>query len=230
MRHIGGNGTSGVPKASKKTDSPHPNVIIEPPNWLFSKAPDEARPPRPLVPSRLDDDDYGDAPASPAMRAAAERGKLLHALFERVTGTASIDAAKAWLDVTVRDRAIDNAQLLNSVRMVIDTPEWAAFFGPEARAEVPLAALVGETVITGRIDRLVVEPGLVRFVDFKTGRSVPQDEDGVAIPYLRQMAYYAAALETIFPESRIEASLLFTHAPRLITFSDELLAAHKPAS
>jgi ATP-dependent helicase/nuclease subunit A len=230
MRHVGGDGATGVPKVTKKTDAPHPAVQIEPPLWLFAKAPDEARPPRPLVPSRLDDDDYGDAPASLAMRAAAERGKLLHALFERVTGTASLDAAKSWLDVTVRDAAIDKAQLLDSVRKVIETPEWAAFFGPEARAEVPLAALVGETVITGRIDRLVVEPGLIRFVDFKTGRSVPQDEGGVSKPYLRQMAHYAAALQTIFPDSTIEASLLFTHAPRLITLSDELLAAYKPAS
>lgn len=230
MRHVGGDGATGVPQVSKKLEARHPAIQLEPPSWLFSKAPDEVRPPRPLVPSRLDDDDYGDAPASLALRAAAERGKLLHALFERVTGVASLEAGKAWLDATVRDPAIDQVQLLASVRSVIRTPEWAAFFGPAARAEVPLAALVGETVITGRIDRLVVEPGLVRFVDFKTGRSVPQNEEEVAKPYLRQMAHYAAALQTIFPDSKVEASLLYTYAPRLITLSDELLAAHKPAS
>ena len=230
MRHIGENGVTGSPKVTKQAEPTQFAVQMEPPTWLLSKAPEESRPPRPLVPSRLDDDDFGDAPTSNAMRAAAERGKLLHALFERIAGTASLDAAKAWLDVTVRDRAIDKAQLLNSVRTVLETPEWAAFFGPDARAEVPLAALVGETVITGRIDRLVVEPGLVRFVDFKTGRSVPQDENGVAKPYLRQMAHYTAALQTIFPNSKIEASLLFTHAPRLLTLSDEILAAHKPGS
>lgn len=230
MRHVGDDGVIGVPKAYKQADAAHPVIQVEAPLWLFSKAPNEARPPRPLVPSRLDDDDFGDAPASLAMRAAAERGKLLHALFERVTGTDSLEAAKAWLDVTVRDPVIDKAQLLDAVRTVIETPEWSAFFGPEARAEVPLAALVGETVITGRIDRLVVEPGFVRFVDFKTGRSIPQDEGGVAKPYLRQMAHYAAALQTIFPDSKIEASLLYTHEPRLVTLSDELLAAYKPAS
>ena len=105
-----------------------------------------------------------------------------------------------------------------------------SFFGPNARAEVPLAAVVGETVISGRIDRLLVEPGLVRAIDFKTGRSIPADETKVPTPYLRQMAHYAAALQTIFPESVVEMSLLFTDGPRLIQLSDAILAPYKSAS
>jgi ATP-dependent helicase/nuclease subunit A len=67
-------------------------------------------------------------------------------------------------------------------------------------------------------------------VDFKTGRSIPADEKAVIVPYLRQMAHYVAALETIFPGSNVEASLLFTHAPKLIKLSDFILAPYKPAS
>ncbi len=230
MRHIGSEGVSGQPKADAKPMADRSPMVTELPAWLFAQAPQESRPPRPLVPSRIEDDDYGDAPASLAMRAAAERGKLLHALFERVTDPSSLSAVKRWLEVTVRDPAIDKEQLLSVATAVISNSEWRAFFSPAARAEVPLAAVVGDTVITGRVDRLVIEPGLVRFIDFKTTRSVPNDESGVVTAYLRQMAHYAAALETIFPSSKIEASLLFTHAPRLITLSDTILAAHKPAS
>jgi len=93
-----------------------------------------------------------------------------------------------------------------------------------------MAGLVGETVITSRIDRMIVEPGRVRIIDFKTGRSVPEDAHGVITPYLRQMAHYVAALETIFPDSVVEASLLYTHAPRLIRLPDAVLQSHKPAS
>jgi len=230
MRHVGSEGVAGQPNADAKPRADRSPMATELPAWLFAQAPQESRPPRPLVPSRIEDDDYGDAPASLAMRAAAERGKLLHALFERITDPNSLSAAKRWLVATVRDPAIDGGQLLDAATAVIADPASAPFFSPSARAEVPLAALVGDTVITGRIDRLVIEPGLVRFVDFKTGRSVPDDESGVGTSYLRQMAHYAAALKTIFPDHKIEASLLFTHAPRLITLSDAILAAHKPAS
>jgi ATP-dependent helicase/nuclease subunit A len=228
MRHAGIDGVAAMPSADKKPVLPVSDSEVERPAWLFAQAPQESRPPRPLVPSRLEDDEFGDAPASVAMRAAAERGKLLHALFERVTDAASLAAAKRWLEATVRDPAIDTNQLLAAASAVIENPDWQIFFGPAARAEVPLAAVVGDTVITGRVDRLVVEPHRVRLVDFKTGRSVPADEQGVIVPYLRQMAHYVAALETIFPGRKVEASLLFTHAPRLIALSDDILLPYKP--
>ena len=232
MRFAGDAGVEGRPDNKKKlTSAVSPETPTgQLPPWLFTPAPDEERPPRPLVPSRLNDDDYGDAPPSLAMRAAAERGKMIHALFERVTCAASLIDAEHWLDKHLRDAAADKSRILNDVRSVIANPEWQSFFVADARAEVPLAAVVGETVISGRVDRLVVEPGLVRILDFKTGRSVPDEEAHVPLPYLRQMAHYVAALETIFPDSKIEASLLFTYAPRLIKLSDAVLAPHKPLS
>ena len=230
MRHVGAEGASMVaPVTSAKKQLP---TVPRPasPEWLFAPAPIEQRPPRPLVPSRLDDDDYGDAPANAAMRKAANRGKLIHALFERITDSESLKTAEQWLAVQARNDDIDPALLLAEVNAVISDPAWAAFFGPLARAEVPLVAVVGETVINGRIDRLLVEPGLVRAVDFKTGRSVPSDAQSVPVPHLRQMAHYRAALQTIFPDCKIEVALLFTHAPRFITLSDEILAPYYPTS
>ncbi len=231
MRHVGADGPTAKPKSAAVVQS----IVVEArttdiPGWLFAPAPVEQRPPRPLVPSRLDDDDYGDAPPSAAMRAAAERGKLIHALFERVTDAASFEAAERWLMANARDVKTDVGKIMADVNAIVGNPQWAAFFGPNARAEVPLAAVVGETVISGRIDRLIVEPGLVRAIDFKTGRSVPVDETKVPTPYLRQMAHYAAALQTIFPDAAIEMSLLFTDGPRLIQLSDAVMAGYKPDS
>jgi ATP-dependent helicase/nuclease subunit A len=225
MRFAGDDEIGAAKVDSASVDDAHP---VAAPDWLFAPAPAEQRPPRPLVPSRIETDDYGEGPPSAAMRAAAERGKLLHALFERVTDAGSLDAAARWLAATIRDPAIDQAALLASVERVVRDPDCTAFFGPNARAEVPLAALVGETVITGRVDRLVVEPGLVRLIDFKTGRQVPSDEREVIVPYLRQMAHYVAALEAIFAGSRVEASLLYTHAPKLLTLSEAVLAPYRP--
>jgi ATP-dependent helicase/nuclease subunit A len=230
MRHVGREGacltlTEGVTKPSDPSDPSH-----SPPQWLFAPAPVEQRPPRPLVPSRLDDDDYGDAPATSAMRKAATRGKLIHAVLERITDDVSLQKAEQWLRRQTPDHNINPAELIAEVQGIVSDPQWAAFFGSSARAEVPLVAVVGETVINGRIDRLLVEPGLVRAIDFKTGRQIPQDENSVPVPHLRQMAHYRAALQTIFPGSRVEVSLLFTHAPCFITLSDEILAPYYPAS
>ncbi len=205
---------------------------IELPPWILQMAPQESRPPRPLVPSQLGDDDFGDAPATAAMRLAAEKGRLLHALFERISGddiARSLGAAEQWLVRNNRDDAIDNAQIMAELRAVIEHSDYGRFFGGDAHAEVPFAAVIGDIVVNGRVDRLVIEPGLIRVVDFKTGRNIPRDNGALPIAYLRQMAHYVAALEVIFEGKRVEASLLFTHGPKLINLSPDDLAPHKPS-
>ena len=194
-------------------------------------APAEARPPRPLAPSAQVEDDVPYPPPTPAMRAAAEKGRLLHALFERLPGLGAnqrASAADRWLAQRGLIDAYERQQLIDQALRVIDAPDFADLFGPGALAEAPIAAVVGEAVIAGTVDRLCVAADRVQFVDFKTGRVAPSTLADVPTSHLRQMAAYAAALGVIFPGRQIEAGLLYTSVPRLITLPPALLAAHKP--
>ncbi|WP_326524521.1 double-strand break repair helicase AddA [Sphingomonas sp.] len=203
------------------------------PDWIGQSAPQEARPPRPLAPSSLGDDAVADPPPTPAMRAAAERGRLLHALFERLPSVPPERrraAALRWLAGAggVEDEAA-RVEIATSACAIIADPSFAELFGPESLAEAPIAATVGGAVIAGTVDRLVVTPDRVRIVDFKTGRRTPLDRSEIPPYHLRQMAAYAAALAAIFPGRTVEAALLYTAGPRLFVLSDADLAAHKPA-
>ena len=109
-------------------------------------------------------------------------------------------------------------------------PQWATVFGPDSLAEVPIAATIGERVVAGTIDRLVLGAETIRIIDFKTARRPPADLSQVPLGYIRQMAAYAAALRAIHPAVPVEAALLYTHAPRLIAIPQALLEAHNPAS
>ncbi|WP_188055471.1 double-strand break repair helicase AddA [Sphingosinithalassobacter sp. CS137] len=202
------------------------------PDWLRRAAPAEARPPRPLAPSALGDDRVADPPPSAAMRAAAERGRLLHALFERLPGVAPADraaAAERWLAGAggVSDAA-ERDELAAAALAVIEDARFAELFGADALAEAPIAAVVDGTVVSGTVDRLVVLPDRIRVIDFKTGRRAPASLDAVPPYHLRQMAAYAAALAVIFPDRAVEAALLYTAGPVLHLLPPELLARHKP--
>ncbi|MDX3900091.1 MAG: double-strand break repair helicase AddA [Sphingobium sp.] len=202
------------------------------PDWLRRSAPAEARPPRPLAPSAPVEDDVPDPPPTPAMRQAAERGRWLHALFERLPALPQADrraAADNWLrrNAGIPDAGA-RADIVDHALSVINTPVFAGLFGPDALAEAPVAAVVGEAVIAGTVDRLCVGKDVVQVVDFKTGRAVPSSADQVPVAHLRQMAAYAAALGVIFPGRRVEAALLYTAAPRLIPLPDALLSPYKP--
>ena len=99
--------------------------------------------------------------------------------------------------------------------------------GQGSLAEVPVAALVGKRVVAGTIDRLLVEPGRIRIVDFKTARRPPSGIEDVPVSVLRQLAAYAAALGAAYPGRTVEAALLYTQAPALITIPPAILDTHK---
>ncbi|WP_129586162.1 double-strand break repair helicase AddA [Sphingomonas montana] len=203
------------------------------PAWLRRAAPEEARPPRPLAPSSLGLDAVSDPPPVAAMRAAAERGRLLHALFERLPAVAPerrMAAGDRWLMQSggVGD-SDERAALLASACRIVADPRFAEIFGPDALAEAPIAAVVDGVVVAGTVDRLLVRPDGVRIVDFKTSRRVPSGIDAVPPQHIVQMAAYVAALGVVFPGRPVSAALLYTSGPTLFDLSPELLARHKQA-
>lgn len=219
-----------APRAgSAKAVDPDPDPV---PAWLRAPAPEEARPPRPLAPSSLGEDEVADPPPTPAMRAAAQRGRLLHQLFERLPGLPVAERAAAgdrWLAGAAQvEDAAERRRIVRDALAVLDEPRFADLFGPAALAEAPIAATIGGTVVSGTVDRLLIEEDRVRVVDFKTGRRAPETGAEAPTYHLRQMAAYAAALAVIFPGRTVEAALLYTAVPRLLELSPEILDTHKP--
>ena len=203
------------------------------PDWVRKLAPLEPRPTRPLAPSALGEDDVADPPPTPGLRAAAERGRLVHALFERLPAVPADrrrEAADRWLaGPGGMAEAGERKRIVDDVMTVIADPRLADLFRPDALAEAPVAAVVtGGLVVSGTIDRLLVGDDVIQLVDFKTGRRAPATLDDIPPYHLRQMAAYAAALVVIFPGRRIEAKLLYTAAARLFELPSALLERHKP--
>ncbi len=220
-------------KPAKRAPPPPraPVVALALPGWIRRPAPEEARPPRPLAPSSIGTDEAADPPPGPAMRAAAERGRLLHALFERLPAVAPAmraEVADRWLARSggVADAAVRDA-LIAQACAVIDDPRFAEVFAADALAEAPIAAVVEGQVIAGTVDRLRVTDDHVLLVDFKTNRRAPRSLDEAPPSHLKQIAAYAAALERIFPGRTIVAGLLYTSAPILLELDADRLAAFK---
>ena len=221
------------PVARKPRGATVTEAVPSLPGWAKRPAPVEARPPRPLAPSSLGDDLVADPPPGPALRAAAERGRLVHALLERLPAVPPdrrADAAERWLEGAggVADPTM-RAELSAAALGVLADPRFAELFGPEALAEAPIAAVVaGGHVVSGTADRLLVTDDTVLVIDFKTGRRAPETPDAVPPYHVRQMAAYVAALEVVFPGRQVVAGLLYTAGPVLYALPDSLIASHKP--
>jgi ATP-dependent helicase/nuclease subunit A len=93
---------------------------------------------------------------------------------------------------------------------------------------VPIVGRIGARSLSGQIDRLVVTPGEVRIVDYKTNRPPPLKAADVPPIYLGQMAAYRATLAAIYPGRRVRCALLWTDGPSLLELPEDLLDRHAP--
>jgi ATP-dependent helicase/nuclease subunit A len=160
------------------------------------------------------------------------RGQLTHLLLQHlpsVTPEGRRQAAMRFLDKPGHGLPAGAAeQIVDEVLAVMAHPGLSALFGPDSRAEVPLTGVVGDKVVSGLVDRLVVLPDLVLVADFKTNRRSPVLIEQTPVMYLRQMASYRAVLRAIFPGRPIRCALIWTREARVAMLPDDSLDEHEP--
>ncbi|MEM1198330.1 MAG: double-strand break repair helicase AddA [Pseudomonadota bacterium] len=211
-------------------------VPAEPEPWMLRPAPEEPPEPKPLAPSRLDLKrteegtfaELAEQPAASPIQQLGEdrfqRGRLIHRLLQTLPALPEEDragAASRFLEVHGSELGAEaQAAVSDEVFALLDAPDPAlkAVFAPTALAEVPISGKLGvkdaagrPIVISGQIDRLAISDTEVLIIDFKTNRPPPASIDGVAEPYIRQLAAYAEALKSIYPGREVRAWLVWTY-------------------
>ena len=174
--------------------------------------------PRPLAPSRAAPEPAPRSPIDATGQSARLRGIAAHRLLEHLPPLAA-DARPAAARRLLADSDLDEGEreaLAEAMVALIAEPAFAALFAPGALAEAPVAAVVGDRVIAGQIDRLLVGEREVIALDYKSGRAPPEGTADVPEAYRAQMESYRRALAAVFPDRRIACGLLFIDAPRLI--------------
>jgi ATP-dependent helicase/nuclease subunit A len=117
---------------------------------------------------------------------------------------------------------------LESVASILENPTLAPLFGPESRAEVPLAGVVADVEIGGLVDRLAVTDQTIFVADYKTDRAPPTAPEAIPAAYLSQLAAYSAILGDIFPGRAILCTLIWTETATPMAVPPAMLAAHAP--
>ncbi len=157
---------------------------------------------------------------------ALARGTALHLLLETLPGRPRTH----WPDLSARllRGHVEAEALFAEACAVLDTPGLAFVFADgtisEAAVTAPLAEL-GGAHLTGRIDRLVVEPERILAVDFKSNRTIPSVPEDTPEAILRQMGAYAAALAVIYPGRAVSTAILWTRSATLMVLPPALTKA-----
>jgi ATP-dependent helicase/nuclease subunit A len=205
------------------------------PTWTQA-APEAETALRYASPSRLGEEepDLALAPSPLAQTGGLgryRRGDLIHRLLQLLPDFPAVERSAAAARMLARERDLTEAQrteMAAAALGVLGDPAFADVFGPGSRPEVAVAGVAPGLgpigAISGRVDRLLVETDRVLVADFKTNRPAPASIEAADPAYLKQMAVYAAVLQSIFPDRRIEAALVWTDGPRLMTVPENLLS------
>ncbi|MBI1251574.1 MAG: double-strand break repair helicase AddA [Alphaproteobacteria bacterium] len=196
------------------------------PAWLATAAPN-ARSLRVAAPSYAHR--ATDAALSPLADADKpyRRGRLIHGLLQRLPDLAPerrADAALQWL--ARQGVSSDDAALLSKESLaILQTPAFAAAFGPASRAEVPVVGVVHGVRVSGVVDRLSIASKHIEIIDFKTDRPPPQSAEDAPDAYVLQLALYRAALQQAFPGAAVACALIWTHTAQLMALPPETMEA-----
>jgi len=213
------------------------------PAWLETDAPPPPLPIRRITPSTaVPEPSEGAFRGRPSLSGpgaaadlAAERGRLIHRLLQSLPEVTPEDRhviGRRYLDVLAADWAeADRAALLAEVIEILEDPAFTPVFAPGSRAEVEIAGTLGDSRLSGRIDRLAVTADRVLVVDYKTNRPAPETLADAPHDYVIQLALYRVILKRLYPNKRLVAAILWTDRPALMEIpSDMLEAAAKEAA
>ena len=186
-------------------------------------------------PSKMDETLRVPAPSPLAITAGPggplgrfRRGDLIHRLLERLPDVAAAERPDAAVRMLSRERDLNEAQraeMIAAAFAVLDDARFAPVFGTGSRPEVALTGSVAGAAVSGRMDRLVITPGQVLVVDYKTNRPAPDRIEDADPAYVLQMAVYVSILSDLYPDRAVEAALVWTDGPCLMGIPRSMMDA-----
>ena len=206
----------------KKADDEKTEALVVPemPKWINQNAAEDEILSRPYAPSKWEDEDEGDS-VSPLTEEGNfyRRGTLIHKLLQFLPagGENQESLVVEYLNQNAGDMSVaQRQQIQDEVLGLIKHPDFAAIFGKDSRAEVPIMGEIDGKIISAQIDRLVDLPDKVLVIDFKTNRPAATSLQTTPPVYIKQLTTYAELLRHIYPQKTIEAYILWTNEARLM--------------
>lgn len=201
-----------------KSEAPAQVAPITLPAFVLKPAPIETPLSKPLMPSRLAENE---APEESVVgigtEQALKRGSFIHKLLQYLP---EIPPEKRY-ETAVRLKPND-IEIPNNLLKLFEEDQFQMLFGANSHAETPIVGIVGGRAFSGQIDRLIVLENEVWIVDYKTNRFVPKIPQEVSKSYKIQLFAYRELIKKIFAGKMIRTFLLWTENLSLMEMTNEI--------
>jgi len=153
-------------------------------------------------------------------------GEIIHRLLEEISDgklTTDIEPLTTEIDRLLRLNGLDSSLSANLQSAIYNLQSEAEVWDiikpqPNSFAELPIMYRdAGGTVLTGRIDRVILTADEVRIYDYKTFKIAKKDIPTLAAEYYDgQLKYYEEAVRRLYPGRKVSSFLIFTALPLIV--------------
>ena len=217
---------ASLSKASVSSFKPQEKTSFLLPQWLKTLPLLETAPQR-LRPSKAEEEEAFQS--SDMGSFGTKRGILIHKLLEILPHVEDPLREQASLRFLEKEDIPEEIalEMTASVQKVFQA--YPDLFIHPSQGEVPVTGMLGDVLLSGQMDRLIITDGEIMIVDYKTHIHVPNKLEDIPQSYYKQMAIYQMALAQIYPEHSIICGILWTHLPRLDLLPSSLLKKFIPS-
>lgn len=215
----GFNPEKGAILTSVQTKEPSIEKLKEPlqeentlPEWFDKDPPQEPVIPKPLSPSKFQNEEPPlPSPLTPQQEQAMRRGTYLHRLLQVLPEIEPKDRTAFLKNLSEEDFTISE-DFIN----IFENQYFKHIFSSNSLAEVPILGTIDGKVVSGQVDRLVILPDEVLVIDFKTNTKPPASPQDVPPLYKEQMNAYKSLLKNLFQDKKVRGFLLWTTTMKLM--------------
>ncbi len=192
---------------------------IEPiPNFMHTPAAKEKPLSKPLTPSKPDEEPAVVSPLT--IRDDShffKRGSIIHKLLQIIPDILA-ENRRSFIAEFLKHKApeFDAEEITAEVMNLLDNNEFGGVFGANSKAEVPIMGEINGKIVSGQIDRLIINQDNIIVVDFKTNRRPPQNAADIPEVYRSQLGAYKALLQKIYPDKEVKTFILWTNTAQIM--------------
>ena len=191
------------------------------PDFMYKQAEKESPLSKPLRPSKPDSEP---ASISPLVinndRILYKRGEIIHKLLQFIPDIRTdkqVQTIKDFLSQKATEfNEIEVEKICREITFLLNNKEFGKVFGDNSKAEVPIMGEIDGKIISGQIDRLIIDDNQVIIVDYKTNKNVP---DKVPSVYVSQLRAYKKLMQKIYPQKEIKTYILWTNTANMMEIS-----------
>ncbi len=148
------------------------------------------------------------------------RGLLIHAMLENMTQDKEPSPSRLAQQFGLEEHATQFQSCLAETRHLLQQPQLQLLFDKQnydaAYNEVPISYELGNCMVYGIIDRLVITDEQVLLIDYKTHRLEAEHFHKLVEAYKPQLNLYVEGIKKVWPKYAIKPYLLFTHSATLL--------------